>query len=53
MLTSKPELRVRLEMALKFQQEKQRKAEHATTLPTAPHNPTIKLKTDFSNFAKS
>ncbi|KAB7498931.1 HEAT repeat-containing protein 5B [Armadillidium nasatum] len=52
-LTSKPELRVRLEMALKFQQEKQRKAEHATNIPTAPHNPTIKLKTDFSNFANN
>lgn len=49
-LASKSELRLRLEAALRSQQEKQKKKEMTSSVTQITHNPTIKLKTDFSNF---
>ncbi|XP_047496501.1 HEAT repeat-containing protein 5B-like isoform X1 [Penaeus chinensis] len=50
-LTSKPELRLRLESAVRSQQEARSKADNNASQDTMHHQPTIKLKTDFSNFA--
>ena len=53
-LTTKPELKIRLEDAIRSQQEslqqKGKSAAEGTAVNSAPHKPTIKLKTDFSNF---
>ncbi|XP_045624859.2 LOW QUALITY PROTEIN: HEAT repeat-containing protein 5B [Procambarus clarkii] len=49
-LTSKPELRLRLESALRGQQEARNKVD-SSMVQDSIHQPTIKLKTDFSNFA--
>lgn len=50
MLSNKGDLRVKLESALKGQQEAKSKVD--SSLPNLVHHqPTIKLKTDFSNFA--
>lgn len=49
-LSNKADLRVKLESALKGQQEAKSKVD--SSLPNLVHHqPTIKLKTDFSNFA--
>ncbi|XP_063873685.1 HEAT repeat-containing protein 5B-like [Scylla paramamosain] len=50
-LTSKPELRLRLEGALKGQQEAKSKVDASLAQDSVQHQPTIKLKRDFSNFA--
>lgn len=49
-LTSRPELRLRLESALKGQQEAKSKVDTSLAQDSVQHQPTIKLKTDFSNF---
>lgn len=50
-LTAKPDLRLRLESAVRGQQEARNKIENPMTQDSQQHQPTIKLKTDFSNFA--
>ncbi|KAK7086919.1 HEAT repeat-containing protein 5B [Halocaridina rubra] len=50
-LTAKPELRLRLESAVRGQQEARNKIENPMAQDSQQHQPTIKLKTDFSNFA--
>lgn len=49
-LTTRPELRLRLESALKGQQEAKSKVDASLAQDSVQHQPTIKLKTDFSNF---
>ena len=50
MLSTRLELRTKLENALKGQNETARKTEASNSTAPTPRQPTIKLKTDFSNF---